>query len=123
MTIQYKGIILFVQQVQELALFYTRYFGYQITSPQDDNWMLLTNGNAELGLHRMGEDFLSPELTNSETNTKLLFEINDGIEDLHTILLQSNTEIGAIKSWDNYPYLLFDGKDPEGNVFQVRQPK
>ena len=37
------------------------------------------------------------------------------------LLLANNISMQDVKTFDNYDYLLCNGEDPEGNVFQLQQ--
>jgi predicted enzyme related to lactoylglutathione lyase len=125
MRIHFSGIILFVQDVQKLATFYTQLFGFTLAEAIESEWALLKAGNVELGLHKSGAAYPVSNAGESfnESNTKLIFETEEDIIVFHKELVTRGVRTGEIKTWDNFPYRLFDGKDPEGNVFQVRQKK
>lgn len=125
MAIRLTGIILFVQDVEKLKSFYTTLFQFTVIEEIENEWVLLKAGDAELGLHKTGDAYLSPEETSSHTenNTKLVLETDEDLAALRKRLIGQGVNAGDIKTWDNFPYRLFDGKDPEGNVFQVRQKK
>jgi hypothetical protein len=39
------------------------------------------------------------------------------------MLLDKNVPMKTIKTFDDYNYWLCEGKDPEGNTFQLKQKK
>jgi hypothetical protein len=71
----------------------------------------------------MGDAYIDISTGESETNTKIVFDTDTDINLLHQQMKKKNIEVTDVKTWDNYNYWLFDGKDPEGNVFQLRQKK
>lgn len=125
MSLHLNSIILFACDVERLKNFYTDNFGFEVKEETGSEWALLKAGECELGLHKIGPAFFktvgsSPGAGN---NVKMIFETTDDIYSLHRKLLEKGVSLQEIKTWDNFPYLLFDGKDPEGNVFQVRMRK
>lgn len=56
-----------------------------------------------------------------DNNTKIVFAIEDDIYQWRELLLANNIIMQEVKTFDNYDYLLCDGEDPEGNVFQLQQ--
>lgn len=125
MAIRLTGIILFVEDVEKQKLFYTSHFQFTVIEKIEKEWALLKAGDAELGLHKIGDAYLSVTETpfRTESNTKLVFETDEDLAALHKKLVDHGVTIGDIKTWDNYPYLLCDGEDPEGNVFQLKQKR
>jgi len=88
-------------------------------------WVLLKAGHCEIGLHKIGTQYLQSIETpfKSDNNTKIVFEIDEDIFSIHKILEAKNVIIKEIMSWDNYPFWICDGEDPEQNVFQLRMKK
>jgi len=123
MTLSLDTIILFVQNVDQLKSFYVDLLNLEIVEASNSEWLLLKAGHCHIGLHKIGEQYSSEEAFKFDNNTKLVFDV---AEDLHTIrerLLQENVLLQEIKTFEGYPFLLCDGEDPEGNVFQLRQRK
>lgn len=56
-----------------------------------------------------------------ESNTKLVFEIKEELTSLRQELINKGVALREIKSFPGFDYLLCDGEDPEGNVFQLAQ--
>ena len=88
-------------------------------------WVLLRAGNCKIALHKAGTEFQkTPEKEfKVDSNTKLVFEIDDDIFKVREILIKDNVALKEIKTFDNYDYWLCDGEDPEGKVFQLKQRK
>lgn len=116
-------IILFVKDIEQLKAFYERHFNLAIAEEIQSQWVLLKAGNCEIGLHQIAAEYIDTASAENETNCKLVFDIDSAIYPVHEQMKKNNIPVTDMKNWDNYPYLLFDGKDPEGNVFQIRQKK
>jgi hypothetical protein len=73
----------------------------------------------------MGEQLVhsNKDMSSFESNTKLVFEIEENIYVMRELLLQKNVKMREVKQFDGSDYLLCDGEDPEGNVFQLQQKK
>jgi len=122
MNLSLNKIILFVQNVELLKLFYQKNFHFDLLEEIKDEWVVLKSGNCELALHKSG---VTPEKNNdtsSETNNvKLVFETTTDLSALREELIRNNVQMNELKSFDGFPYLFCDGKDAEGNVFQLTQ--
>jgi len=117
-------IILFVRDVEMLKHFYIDNFNLELAEEMKQEWVLLKAGLCELGLHKIRDEYLNegaPERV--ENNTKIVFEIDEDIFVVHKKLEANSIALKEIKTWENYPYWVFDGEDPEGNVFQIRMSK
>lgn len=118
-------IILYVQDLERLTSFYTQIFKFDIIEAYPSSWVLLNAGNAKIGLHQAGRQWLDKNKVASGTNsnTKIVFELNEDINRVRGHLIDQQVSMGEIKTFDNYDYWLCDGEDPEGNVFQLKQRK
>ena len=124
MNLSLNTIVIFTFDVNLLKDFYTKYFHSTVTEEIKDEWVVLQAGNCNIGLHRVGEAYRHFQPTASaEKNTKLIFETEDDIFALREKFLRNGIPVHDIKSFANYPYLLCDGEDPEGNVFQLKKAK
>lgn len=119
------SIILYVKDVENLKSFYTRVFGFTIVEEYESSWALLEAGPAKIGLHKIGEQYLdsSKGAFKFHNNTKIVFEVEEELEQLRTRLVDQNVTMREIKTFDNYDFWLCDGEDPEGNVFQLKKRK
>ncbi|RBQ09958.1 VOC family protein [Pedobacter miscanthi] len=115
-------IILFVQDVTLLKSFYVDILELEILEETRSEWLLLKAGNCNIALHKIGDQYKSKEPFKSDSNTKLVFEVDD-INAVRDYLLSEKTLINEIKTFPDYNYWLCDGEDPEGNVFQLKQRK
>lgn len=116
-------ILLFVKDIEQVKAFYVSHFNLTIAEEIRSQWVLLKAGNCEIGLHQIAAQYMDTAGAANETNSKLVFDIDSAIYQVQQQMVKNSIDVTDVKSWDNYPYLLFDGKDPEGNVFQIRQKK
>lgn len=115
-----RMIVLFVSNLEWMKLFYTREFGFEIKE-ESEVWILMNAGSIDIGLHRIGPGYEA--LHQAESNVKIIFDIDVPIETAHADLSTKGIRVGEIQNWDGYPFTVFDGMDPEGNVFQLRAKK
>lgn len=125
MTLKLDSIIIFVQSVEHLKSFYVDIFGLEILEETQGQWLLLKAGNCNIGLHQIGQAYLDDNDadTKFETNTKIVFEIDGDIHTFRDDLISQNVTMKEVMTWENYPFLLCDGEDPEGNIFQLKSKK
>lgn len=125
MKLNLSGIILFVKDVEKLKSFYINNFNLELKEEISSEWVLLKAGQCEIGLHKTGSQYLRDieESVKDESNSKMVFDIDEDIYMLREHLLSKNVVLGEIKTWDGFDYRVCDGKDPEGNVFQLRVKK
>ncbi len=121
MNIKLDTIILYVKNTELLKNFYVENFNLKVTE-EDSIWVLMSAGNANIGLHKIGNEYLE-KITKGhqcDSNTKLVFEIDTDIEMARNELVSKNIQMREIKTFENYNFWLCDGTDPEGNVFQLK---
>jgi len=125
MKLNLDTIIIFVQSVDKLKLFYVDILNLTIVEESKSEWLLLNAGNCKIGLHKIGDQYLDESKGEFKfyNNTKIVFEIDEDINNVRERLLAKNVIIKEVKTFDNYNYWLCDGEDPEGNVFQLKQKK
>lgn len=123
MKMNLSMIILFVKDIDKVKKFYTEGFQLVMVEETPGQWVVLDAGNCQLGLHQIPAAYLEAAASesNCESNTKIVFDVDEDIISLRERLLKQNVQVKDLQSFDNYPFLLCDGKDPEGNVFQLRQ--
>lgn len=116
-------IILFSPRVEELTSFYVNLFNLNISEEVKGEWVVLKSGLAELAIHKIGEGYKPDERQPfvTESNVKLVFQIRDNLEAFREQFLAEGLELGDIKSFEGINSLFLDGKDPDGNVFQIEQ--
>lgn len=118
-------VIIFVRDIEKMKTFYTGILQFAVEEEIPGEWVLLRSGNAKIGLHKMGEAFLEKSKENFTTgnNIKIVFETTENIDLLQKQLLELNVPVAAVATFDGYDYWICDGKDPERNVFQLKQKK
>jgi catechol 2,3-dioxygenase-like lactoylglutathione lyase family enzyme len=125
MTLKLDSIIIFVQSVEHLKSFYVDIFGLEILEETQGQWLLLKAGTSNIGLHQIGQAYLdgNDADTKFETNTKIVFEIDGDIHTFRDDFISQNVTMKEVMTWENYPFLICDGEDPEGNIFQLKSKK
>ncbi|MCA8020780.1 VOC family protein [Burkholderia metallica] len=125
MPLPMTRILLYVQDTALLKAFYRRYFDLPVIEEIDGEWVVLDAGAIELALHRAGPAFrhapASASTTAHASNVKLVFTIDADIDAHRDRLARDGVTVRDLKRYDGVPYRMYDGIDPEGNVFQVMQ--
>jgi len=123
MNISLSRIILFGKDVEGLKSFYIQHFNFKLVEEISGEWVVLNAGQTEIAFHKIGGDFIneSDEPFRADSNTKLVFNIDSDLSVFRENLLQLGVALRDIKSFPGFNYLLCDGEDPEGNVFQLSQ--
>ncbi|WP_175778621.1 VOC family protein [Burkholderia anthina] len=125
MPLPMTRIILYVQDVALLTAFYRQYFELPVVETIGDEWAVLDAGAVELALHRAGPAFRHAATTPARAdanNVKLVFSIDTDIDAHRARFVRDRVTVRALKRYDGFAYPMYDGVDPEGNVFQVMQP-
>jgi predicted enzyme related to lactoylglutathione lyase len=125
MNLQLDTIIIFVQDTEKLKSFYHNVLQLVIEEEIPGEWVLLRAGIARIGLHKMGNGYPGKNTENvtANNNTKIVFETTADIHGLREQLLVQGVPVLPVTTFDGYDYWICDGKDPEGNVFQIKQKK
>ena len=116
-------IIIFGHLVEKLKFFYVENFGFSVIEEKTNQWIVLNAGQMEIAIHKIGQGYEpnEGEEFRVESNIKLVFYINDNLENFRQRLIEKGVLIGDINSFDGINSLFCDGEDPEGNVFQIEQ--
>jgi predicted enzyme related to lactoylglutathione lyase len=133
MPVPLVRLILYVQDVERLKSFYAENFDLPVVEEIKDEWVVFKAGAIELALHLVGERYRkgaedgqgerpaewpsSPKKAGS--NTKFVFAIESNLPAHREKLLAAGVKVGALKRYEGFPYEMYDGYDPEGNIFQV----
>ncbi|KVU40372.1 lactoylglutathione lyase [Burkholderia ubonensis] len=123
MPLPMTRVLLYVHDVASIKSFYLRYFDLRVVEEIDREWAVLDAGNFELALHLAGPAFrraAAPEPPHA-TRVKLVFSITSGIDAHRDRLARDGVAVRELKRYDGFAYRMYDGLDPEGNVFQVMQ--
>ena len=121
MPIALSRIILFVQDVDRLAAFYHDAFGLSAVKEIAGEWVVLDAGPCQLALHRVGPEHRAADAAarESSSNAKLVLSVHRPLAELRAALVAKGVRMGEIKSFPGMAGPLCDGRDPEGNVFQL----
>lgn len=124
MTIRLNRVILYVQDVERLAAFYRDVFSVPLVEHIPDEWAVLKAGACEIALHRVGEPYRVSDASawRAESNAKLVFSFDGDLAQLRSALIARGVAMDEIKSYPGTGRLS-DGRDPEGNVFQIAEVK
>jgi catechol 2,3-dioxygenase-like lactoylglutathione lyase family enzyme len=122
MQISMNRIILYVQDVAALKEFYTSHFGFPVTEEIEGEWVVLLAGQTELALHLAGLPYRTGQTRTGESNAKLVFTVDSPLPELRSKLEHAGVSVGKIKRYEGFTFSLCDGRDPEGNVFQLSKP-
>jgi len=122
MSARLARIIVYVQDVERLSDFYRQAFGFPLAQHIAGEWAVLKAGACELALHRVGPAYRDGVgRTGDGSNAKLVFEIDGPLAETREKLLALGVVMEEIKQYPGLTGLLCDGRDPEGNVFQLAE--
>jgi len=123
MNISLSRILLFGNDVEALKDFYIHHFGFNLLEEIGGEWVVLNAGAIEIAFHKIGNGFIkeNDEPFKVDSNVKLVFDIDGDLPAFRAGLLRQGVAVKDIKSFPGFNYLLCDGEDPEGNVFQLSQ--
>ena len=119
MTINFelKSIIYFCKDMPGMLKFYTQVLGMRLvkndTYPVDE-WAELDGGGFRLCLHKAGNPGSAPHNRN-----KLVFKVAD-VGEARAYLIAQKVKMGTHFHWGTID--ACDGRDPEGNKFQISGP-
>ena len=122
MQICMNRVILYVRDTTRLKEFYQTHVGFRVIEEIAGEWTVLLAGQMELALHRAGRSFRTAQPGIGQSNAKLVFTVSSGLPELRRSLEKTRVPVGKIKRYPGFSYSLFDGRDPEGNVFQLSEP-
>ena len=121
MSIPVTRIIYYVRDVSLLKTFYQTHFGLSVVEEIEEEWVVLQSGTIELALHRAGVPFRQSANGRTSSNVKLVFSVSSDLAKMRERLLEAGVAVRGLKRYEGFPYVLCDGCDPEGNVFQLSQ--
>jgi catechol 2,3-dioxygenase-like lactoylglutathione lyase family enzyme len=121
MRISMTRLILYVRDVARLKAFYEAHFGFRVIEEIEHEWVVLQAGQMELALHLVGRKFRNVPHESISPNAKLVFTVDSGLLELRSKLEKANVPVGEIKRYRGFAFSLCDGRDPEGNVFQLSE--
>ncbi len=103
-------IILFVKDVPKVTAFYTNILGLQPLGPVNDDWVELRADGCNIALHKANKTAANAR------SVKIVFGVKD-VKAGKKMLEKRGAVMGKIFSFEGIEFC--DGKDPEGNAFQI----
>ena len=116
-------IILFGNDINGLKAFYQCIFNFPLIEEIEGEYLVFKSGSIEIAFHKIGESFRNNLPFKAESNSKLVFSIDENIEDFRKQLSEKGVKMKDVKSFEGIDFLFCDGEDIEGNVFQLSQKK
>ncbi len=121
MQIAMTRVIPYVRDIARVKGFYETHFAFRTIEEIDGEWAVLLAGRIELALHLAGKPFRGVPIVAASSNCKLVFTVDSDLLELRRKLESAGVPVGTIKRYQGFAYSLCDGRDPEGNVFQLSQ--
>jgi predicted enzyme related to lactoylglutathione lyase len=123
MSVALNRVILYVRDVRRLSDFYREAFGFALVEAIEGEWAVFQADQCQLALHRVGPAYRSvaPAAAGEGNNVKLVFAVREDLDALRAKLVASGVAMGEIKVYPGFTGPICDGRDPEGNVFQIAQ--
>jgi catechol 2,3-dioxygenase-like lactoylglutathione lyase family enzyme len=121
MQIAMTRVILYVRDIARVKVFYETHFVFRTIEEIEGEWAVLLAGRIELALHLVGKQFREVPIAAVSSNAKPVFTVDSDLLELRSKLEMAGVPAGAIKRYRGFPYSLCDGRDPEGNAFQLSQ--
>jgi catechol 2,3-dioxygenase-like lactoylglutathione lyase family enzyme len=100
-------VILFVRNVEVAKAFYRDVLGLQVTN-DEGSFVELDAGSCRIALHKAAKA--------NPGRTKLAFRVQD-VEGMRTVLSKNGALMGRLHVGKGLAWC--DGKDPDGNAFQI----
>ena len=105
-------VMLFVKDVPTVAAFYRDKLGLQPLGEITPEWVELQTGSCTVALHKAGK----PLIERGDASAKIVFGVKD-VAAGKALLESRGVKMGKINSFSGID--ICDGKDPEGNLFQI----
>ncbi len=105
-------IILFVKDVPRCAAFYKDVLGLESSGYADAKWITFSAGGCLLSLHQGA----AASTSRKPKYTQIVFEVAD-VSAARDQLLSRNVQMDKIIDGDGFAFC--NGRDPEGNWFQI----
>ncbi|MCC8537981.1 hypothetical protein ACDH70_13785 [Xanthomonas axonopodis pv. poinsettiicola] len=115
-------LIVYARDVAALKAFYQTHFALPVIEEIAGQWVVLAAGQIELALHRAGDAYRQPSASPAPatgSTLKFVFAIASDLSVHRQHLQRAGVQVGELKRYAGFAYQMYDGHDPEGNVFQV----
>lgn len=117
--------VLFVDDVSRIAAFYRAIARMEVLHANGDH-VVLESAGFQLTVHALRHDGATSITraypTREDTHVKLCFPVED-LQAARTAAARLGGELWARdREWQARGFRACDGRDPEGNVFQLREP-
>lgn len=112
MKLKLTRIILFVNDVPKIAKFYIDAFGLKVIGKIDEEWTELEAGGCNIALHKTS---VRTE-KDHDSGVKIVFGTND-VPVTKLKLEKKGIAMGKLFTFEEIQFC--NGKDPDGNVFQI----
>ncbi len=112
MNLSVRRVILFVKDVQTTGAFYRDVLGLKFKPSPDDPkaWLEFEAGACSIALHDGG-------VPNTSRRAPKIGSYVEDVSAARAILVARGVKMGRVQSSDFHQFC--DGKDPEGNAFQI----
>lgn len=107
-SLKMARVILFTRQMDTMSDFYSRILGLKLIS-EAKGWREYKTGTASIALH-------SGPSSPGRKGPKIVFYAKD-VATLRETLISRGARFGKVREFP--PYILCDGKDPDGNPIQL----
>lgn len=115
-------IILFGYDINKLKLFYQTNFNLHLIEEIENEWLVFDAEGIEIAFHLIGEGYRTKPNFRVESNFKIVFNVDD-LVGFRAQLINNGVKMGKVKSFEGFDFIICDGEDFEGNVFQLSQKK
>jgi predicted enzyme related to lactoylglutathione lyase len=105
-------VMLFVKDVPGVAVFYRDVLGLEIVGEITDIWVEMRAGECTVALHSAPQ----PLSARGKPSAKIVFGVAD-VPAAKKLIESRGAKMGKIQSFSGID--ICDGKDPEGNLFQI----
>lgn len=110
-------IILFVTDMNKMTDFYTNVIGLNVLDDSESGFIILGAGGCQIALHQIPPEYAGDDFKPREDSfIKIVFH-SDNVESDRTRLKHLGVRMKKIFVWKDF--VMCDGFDPEGNVFQI----
>jgi len=98
-------IIIFGNDIKGLTYFYQTNFKLNLIEEIEGEWVVFEAGSIEIAFHRIGALYQSDKPFRAESNTKLVFDIKEELNNFRNRLIENGVRMKDIKSFDTSGFL------------------